>query len=206
MGRFERKDKGERVREILDAGYAAFLEKGYRNTTMEDVIARTSLSKGGFYHYFQSTEQILIALMERETEDAIAWQFADLKGASADTFAERLAQVMIKRILRENPGKDLFAMFVLEMVYTPSLWERYRAIEMDSMEEIRRRYGDEIPLLAGVLSDERFLGFMRLVAGLIITYRLFPEKDEPARQSEYLESMLRGMLEDIVRDAGGVQK
>ncbi|WP_197017444.1 TetR family transcriptional regulator [Methanobrevibacter oralis] len=36
----------------MDAVFKVFLKKGYFNVTMEDIINETSLSKGGFYYYF----------------------------------------------------------------------------------------------------------------------------------------------------------
>ena len=36
-----------RKKEILDAAKKVFIEKGFDATTMEDIIGKTSLSKGG---------------------------------------------------------------------------------------------------------------------------------------------------------------
>ena len=38
MGRFIRKTREEREDEILSAAIKVFLEKGYRETTMEDIV------------------------------------------------------------------------------------------------------------------------------------------------------------------------
>ncbi|MCL0052705.1 TetR/AcrR family transcriptional regulator, partial [Peptococcaceae bacterium] len=65
MKKFTKKSREERIEEILKAAVCVFLEKGYRNATMEDIIAKTSLSKGGFYYYFKNTKEIFLAIMER---------------------------------------------------------------------------------------------------------------------------------------------
>lgn len=39
----------KRKLEILEAAKKCFLEKGFQNTTMEDVIEKVSLSNGGVY-------------------------------------------------------------------------------------------------------------------------------------------------------------
>ncbi|WP_314744138.1 TetR family transcriptional regulator, partial [Treponema lecithinolyticum] len=44
MPKFERKTKEERCSEIMNAAKKVFLKKGYRYTTMEDIVAGTSLS------------------------------------------------------------------------------------------------------------------------------------------------------------------
>ena len=44
---------------ILNAAWKLFEEKGYDNTTVDDIIEATDTSKGTFYHYFKSKEDLL---------------------------------------------------------------------------------------------------------------------------------------------------
>lgn len=54
------------VGRILDASEKLFLEKGYDNTTIQDIIdALGDLSKGAIYHHFKSKEDIMDALTTR---------------------------------------------------------------------------------------------------------------------------------------------
>ncbi len=46
------------VEKILDAAARLFAEKGYQNTTLQDIIEDTGLSKGAVYHHFRSKEEI----------------------------------------------------------------------------------------------------------------------------------------------------
>lgn len=46
------------VEKILDAAAQLFAEKGYQNTTLQDIITATGLSKGAVYHHFRSKEEI----------------------------------------------------------------------------------------------------------------------------------------------------
>ncbi len=66
MGQRVKKTREERTQEILDAATDVFLEKGFKQTTMEDIIRRTSLSKGGFYYYYKSTREILLDVMAKK--------------------------------------------------------------------------------------------------------------------------------------------
>ena len=43
-----------RTAELLDCAQRLFFERGYDNTTVNDIIAEAGLSKGAFYHYFAS--------------------------------------------------------------------------------------------------------------------------------------------------------
>lgn len=43
---------------ILKTSLLLFLQKSYRDVTMSEIVAKTGLSKGAFYHYFTSKEEL----------------------------------------------------------------------------------------------------------------------------------------------------
>ncbi len=43
---------------ILRTSLILFLQKSYRDVTMSEIVAKTGLSKGAFYHYFNSKEDL----------------------------------------------------------------------------------------------------------------------------------------------------
>jgi AcrR family transcriptional regulator len=67
MGIQERKEreKERRREEILDAAQRVFVEKGLTTATVDDIAIAAELSKGTLYLYFESKEDIYIALMLR---------------------------------------------------------------------------------------------------------------------------------------------
>jgi len=54
----------EKHARIKAAGLAIFGEKGYERTTVEEIAGRAHLAVGGFYQYFRSKRQLLLALMD----------------------------------------------------------------------------------------------------------------------------------------------
>ena len=51
---------------ILDVSQRLFLEKGYDNTTIQDIVDELGgLTKGAVYHHFKSKEEIMDALSDR---------------------------------------------------------------------------------------------------------------------------------------------
>jgi AcrR family transcriptional regulator len=54
-----------RLNEILDAAEQLFVQKGYEQTTINDILAKVEISKGAFYHYFKSKEDAMDAVVER---------------------------------------------------------------------------------------------------------------------------------------------
>jgi len=56
----------ETIQKILDASLKLFLEKGYEQTTIFDIVDNLGgLSRGAFYHHFKSKEEVLTALMDK---------------------------------------------------------------------------------------------------------------------------------------------
>lgn len=54
------------VEKILDVAQRLFLEKGYDNTTIQDIVdGLDGLSKGAVYHHFKSKEEIMDAVGDR---------------------------------------------------------------------------------------------------------------------------------------------
>lgn len=49
---------------ILEMAEKLFFEKGYEQTSIQDILDALSLSKGGFYHHFSSKEAILAEICE----------------------------------------------------------------------------------------------------------------------------------------------
>lgn len=61
-----------RRQELLDFAQRAFLERGYDNVSLNDLIIGAGISKGVFYHYFSSKEELIAALAERYAAQALA--------------------------------------------------------------------------------------------------------------------------------------
>lgn len=64
------KHKDVRQAEVLDQALALFLERGYENVSLNDILAASGTSKGAFYHYFPSKEALVTALAERSAAEA----------------------------------------------------------------------------------------------------------------------------------------
>jgi AcrR family transcriptional regulator len=60
----KRKDRSERRREILQAACEVFSSKGYRLSSISDIIAKAGIARGTFYLYFDSKQDVFLKLIE----------------------------------------------------------------------------------------------------------------------------------------------
>lgn len=88
-------DKSTQKRKfILDTARKVFMEKGYKNVTMKDVVEACEISRGGLYLYFPSTKEIFLEVLKLEQEEA--------------------DDVFEKSIPREAGPADILALFLKE--------------------------------------------------------------------------------------------
>jgi TetR/AcrR family transcriptional regulator, transcriptional repressor for nem operon len=49
---------------IIKIASKLFLQKSFKEVTMKDIVTQTGLSKGAFYHYFESKEQLFLEVLD----------------------------------------------------------------------------------------------------------------------------------------------
>ena len=192
MAKFKRKTKEERTHEIIEAAKKVFLKKGFHNTTMEDIVAATSLSKGGVYQYFKSTKAIMFAIMQegnyfryRRNEEI----FNSAKKIN-DPY-EIVTQALEAKLFDNVPEKRLYLMFLAEILYDKEYETLFWKLENQAHKFINEN-------LEHLFKEGTFEGkkikyktnktgrlYSRLFNGILIIYELFEDKtvfDEGKRE------------------------
>ena len=184
MPKFERKTKEERCREIREAAKKVFLKKGYRNTTMEDIVAATSLSKGGVYQYYKSTKAVMFDIMQSgnffrhsRTQEIIK------EGLEAQTdIFEIITRVLEAKLFDRVREKKLYLMFLSEMPYDKETEKLHRKLEKQSFELALSAFeenSETVPQLRQMAKKFLYadmLLYSRMFIGIIMSYELFSDK------------------------------
>jgi AcrR family transcriptional regulator len=68
LGRPRTKPATVRREELMDAAQALFLDKGFDETSVEEIVRQADVAKGTFYFYFKTKDDVLQALRERFVE------------------------------------------------------------------------------------------------------------------------------------------
>jgi protoporphyrinogen oxidase/AcrR family transcriptional regulator len=58
---------------VMEVSLAMFMDKGYENVSVDDIIAATHTSKGTFYHYFKSKDEIISEISRKQIELIQDW-------------------------------------------------------------------------------------------------------------------------------------
>jgi AcrR family transcriptional regulator len=122
-----------RLNDVVAAAARLFQEKGYDATSLEDIAGEVGLWKGSIYHYIDSKEELLFAVV-REPAVRILEQVREI--ARLDLPATE----RIRRVARSH-AETLEATFVYASVYLQEIAGRQRSAEWAAMD---REYVDTI--------------------------------------------------------------
>lgn len=78
---------------ILNAASMLFLEKGYEETTMQDIMESSGVSKGAIYHYFVSKQEI-ISFMIKDAQKHINTRFLEIADDNSLSVEEKIKAVI----------------------------------------------------------------------------------------------------------------
>jgi TetR/AcrR family transcriptional regulator, transcriptional repressor for nem operon len=65
------KEHAERRSEILNAAYKLIYTRGYEQMSIQDILDEQKISKGAFYHYFDSKQALLEAVIDRMIQEGL---------------------------------------------------------------------------------------------------------------------------------------
>lgn len=100
---------------ILTECLKLFLQKSFKDVTMKEIVAKTGLSKGAFYHYFTSKEHLFMEIIDRYFTGTVVYDFERYaKDSLYHFYQDHLAdlEASMKRLTTTAPDMNyLYPMF-----------------------------------------------------------------------------------------------
>lgn len=131
MPRLTEATKAARRTQIIEAAITCFLERGYTNTSMSDIIKTSGLSSGSIYSHFSGKEDILVSAINERLENVKNLYAALPEGAGPQDILEI---IYTNQMVNENFSAML--RIRLESLHAP---------------EIARATANVMPLLQGII-------------------------------------------------------
>ena len=180
----------KRKLEILEAAMKCFLEKGFQNTTMEDVIEKVSLSKGGVYYHYGSTYEMIYDFMKSGIK------YRGEKNKTIDTSKltslDAITEMMMERIYDENEFKSIYAIFLKLQNEDKRLCEMFENLK-ETNTEILSSVFDPNDKLSSIFEDEFLVTFVNT---LILGYESLNQKEIFIENKETIKKMLEEYLKN----------
>jgi AcrR family transcriptional regulator len=141
--------KAAREDQLLETATRLFKEKGYHNTSMQDLADALGMQKGSLYYYIQSKEELLRRLLERATT-FLATQIDEIYAADLPP-AEKMRWALENHAVTMMEHMDLVSVYLQE----------YRNLPLRRLKEalaVRKHYEQG---LMKILEDGIALGDFR---------------------------------------------
>lgn len=152
-----------RKAQILKVAESLFYEKGYDATSIDDILQALGLSKGGFYHHFESKQALLFTICE-EKVGSTAKAIRQAVDACPGSYADKINAMYDKNGLWQNDRLDFLGLLIRV---------GYRGGNLALREELKRRLMEQcLPIIneiveGGAKSGE-FLTPYPLGAGTLV--------------------------------------
>lgn len=201
MPKFERKTKADRMKEIQDAAKEVFLTKGFRYTTMEDIVKNTSLSKGGVYQYYKSTKAILFDIMQSGNHFRYERTEALIRTLKAGTSpAEVMTEACMAKIFDDVPEKRLYLMFLAEILYDKEYEALFFTLERQSLQLFLKNMHlppQEEKKLEDLLFSQLYF-MLRIFNGILVMHELFSDKQTFLQHKDQIRTMIFTAMQNFL--------
>lgn len=187
---------------IVDASIKLFIEKGYEQTTIQDILDALNLSKGGLYHHFKSKEEILEVVKQKRAQYAAERARDLIENTKGTNAKEKLKNILYKiatdteihsydTILTSQTNDPYFVMSALQNTVNQD------ASILGKLIESGRKDGS-LQTTQPVLCAEIFLLLLNFWASPMLFKRSLNETKE---RLKYLQSVMCLIGLDIIDDS-----
>ena len=139
----QRMSQEDRKKEIRQAAMKVFLVKGFRNTVMNDIMEATGLSRGGLYHHYGSTYEILYDIMLEGNKYREKIIYDEMNKTSQD-FSEVLSEIILEKMLYQSDYVSIYAMFLQELNHDDKLKDLYKKLKKSSSDSILMLFDEDV--------------------------------------------------------------
>lgn len=101
--------KAEKYRQILDAAFSCFAQKGYSATRLDEIADIAGVAKGTIYLYFESKDALYMALFQATLDEL--FDTIDEAVTATDDFAEKARRAITIYLEFFENQREKFAIF-----------------------------------------------------------------------------------------------
>lgn len=180
----------------MDSAAKVIISKGFENTTMEEIIAGTTLSKGGVYHYYRNVIEIFKDIMIegiKYRENVIS---KNLMQSNKKISKEFIVKQIVEKILDDNKFVPLYVEFLINKDKIPQLNELRKQLEQktkDGLNKIFKELDDDNDYFD---NDDLFFLIGDFIDAMIISANLLKTKERLRNNKKILEQIIDLMIEN----------
>ena len=125
-----------RKKEIREAAKKCFLNKGFQLTTMEDVITEVGMSRGGVYHHYGNTNEMLKDLMLDGNDYRNNLINEYLKNNRGKDKYQQMGDILVDKSLADTELMRLYTLLLQVKKYNQDLEKLYQELKLNTTNEL----------------------------------------------------------------------
>lgn len=129
--------------ELVEVAEGLFLEKGYEETSVEDILKASGLSKGGFYHYFRSKDEVLAASIANFADNLLQELEPILDNPALDAL-EKLSRVLEQKTASQKQRRGMIRYMAMLMKSDFMVYQYGMVIAQKFVEPVARIIGQGV--------------------------------------------------------------
>ena len=180
-------------KKIREAAKKCFLTKGFQSTTMEDVITEIGMSRGGVYHHYASTNEMLKDLMLDGNDYRNSLINEYLKNNRGKDKYQQMGDILVDKSLADTELMRLYTLLLQAKKYNQDLEKLYQELKLNTTNELSL-IAKQLGIKADIFGD----GFLvNYINGLILSSEVLCARNSFSQHKKYIKETMVNYIVDI---------
>lgn len=182
-----------RKKEIREAAKECFLNKGFQLTTMEDVITEIGMSRGGVYHHYASTNEMLKDLMFDGNDYRNNLINEYLKNNRGKDKYQQMGDILVDKSLADTELTRLYTLLLQAKKYNQDLEKLYQELKLNTTNELSL-IAKQLGIKADIFGD----GFLvNYINAMILSSEVLCARNSFSQHKKYIKETMVNYIVDI---------
>ena len=182
-----------RKKEIREAAKKCFLNKGFQLTTMEDVITEVGMSRGGVYHHYASTNEMLKDLMldGNDYRNSLINEYLE-NNRGKDKY-QQMSDILVDKSLADTDLMRLYTVLLQAKKYNEDFEKLYQELKLNTTNELSL-IAKQLGIKADIFGD----GFLvNYINAMILSSEVLCARNSFSQHKKYIKETMVNYIVDI---------
>ena len=182
-----------RKKEIREAAKKCFLNKGFQLTTMEDVITEVGMSRGGVYHHYASTNEMLKDLMLDGNDYRNNLINEYLKNNRGKDKYQQMGDILVDKSLADTDLMRLYTLLLQAKSYSEDLEVLYQELKFNTTNELRL-IAKQLGIKTDIFKDDFLVNYIN---AMILSSEVLCARNSFSQHKKYIKETMVNYIVDI---------
>ena len=182
-----------RKKEIREAAKECFLNKGFQLTTMEDVITEVGMSRGGVYHHYASTNEMLKDLMldGNDYRNSLINEYLE-NNRGKDKY-QQMGDILVDKSLADTDLMRLYTLLLQAKKYNEDLEKLYQELKLNTTNELSL-IAKQLGIKTDIFKDDFLVNYLN---AMILSSEVLCARNSFSQHKKYIKETMVNYIVDI---------